>query len=83
MPGKTQQKNIAARMATLRTLFEVAATQENIRGTAWAGWNAIGEYLDHFGRSNVSLRAANSLSDSGSITKRKTVAYQELLGLAA
>ncbi|MGW1290554.1 DUF932 domain-containing protein, partial [Streptomyces sp. NPDC002586] len=47
LPGERQQKNINARNKRLRWLFEIAATQESIRGTAWAGWNAIGELLDH------------------------------------
>ncbi|MFE0021923.1 DUF932 domain-containing protein [Amycolatopsis sp. NPDC059021] len=31
---------------TLQALFKSADTQENIRGTAWAGYNSITEYLD-------------------------------------
>ncbi|GGN93914.1 hypothetical protein GCM10010112_82720 [Actinoplanes lobatus] len=37
-----------ARDRDLRMLFEQAPTQENIRGTAWAGYQAIVEWLDHF-----------------------------------
>lgn len=82
-PSKKQQTNITTRNTTLRALFEDAATQETIRGTAWAGWNAIGEYLDHFARANsASTRAARSLADSGAVTQRKTEAYK-LLTLAA
>lgn len=83
VPSKTQFKNIRTRNDVLRSLFEDAATQETIRGTAWAGWNAIGEYLDHFAsaKSN-SGRAARSLADSGAVIQRKTDAYK-LLTLAA
>ncbi|MFJ2217896.1 DUF932 domain-containing protein [Streptomyces sp. NPDC101062] len=83
LPSKTQHKNITVRNNALRSLFEDAATQETIRGTAWAGWNAIGEYLDHVApaKSNSS-RAARSLADSGAVTERKTEAYK-LLALAA
>ncbi|MEV7157223.1 DUF932 domain-containing protein [Streptomyces misionensis] len=83
VPSKTQSKNIRTRNDVLRSLFEDAATQETIRGTAWAGWNAIGEYLDHFASAKSdSSRAARSLADSGAVTQRKTDAYK-LLTLAA
>jgi phage/plasmid-like protein (TIGR03299 family) len=36
------------RWAHLVKLFKEAETQENIRGTRWAGVQAIGEYVDHF-----------------------------------
>ncbi|MFM9452440.1 DUF932 domain-containing protein [Streptomyces europaeiscabiei] len=79
MPGKQQQKNINARNTRLRHLMEVAATQESIRGTAWAAWNAIGELNDHEVRAkSTAQRAANSLSDRSTATKRKTIAFQEL-----
>ncbi|WP_217226038.1 DUF932 domain-containing protein [Streptomyces anulatus] len=82
-PSKKQHKNITVRDSALRSLFEDAATQEAIRGTAWAGWNAIGEYLDHLAPAKSdSTRAARSLADSGVVTERKTKAY-ELLALAA
>ncbi|MCX4784109.1 MULTISPECIES: DUF932 domain-containing protein [unclassified Streptomyces] len=81
---KRQLTNYEARMSTLRALFLNADTQESIRGTAWAGWNAIGEYLDHHGRANsAALRAARSLSDTGAVTGRKTSAFNQLFALAA
>ncbi|MCX4826619.1 DUF945 domain-containing protein [Streptomyces sp. NBC_01142] len=83
-PTTRTRKNYEQRMTTLRNLFENAATQESIRGTAWAGWNAIGEYLDHYAKANsVSARAARSLSDIGAVTKKKTAAHRQLLALAA
>ena len=33
---------------TLRQLFTYADTQAEIRGTAWAGYQALAEYVDHF-----------------------------------
>ncbi|MGI8310689.1 DUF932 domain-containing protein [Saccharopolyspora hattusasensis] len=36
------------RMEDLLGLFRTAETQENIRGTRWAGYQAITEYVDHF-----------------------------------
>ncbi|MEW1760343.1 DUF932 domain-containing protein [Streptomyces cyaneofuscatus] len=83
-PTTVTRKNYVQRMDTLRGLFENADTQESIRGTAWAGWNAIGEYLDHYaGAKTLSTRAARSLSDVGAVTKRKTAAHRHLLALAA
>lgn len=83
-PTTRTRKNYEARMNTLRSLFENADTQESIRGTAWAGWNAIGEYLDHYAKANsLSVRAARSLSDVGAVTKKKTAAHRQLLALAA
>lgn len=82
-PSKRTRTNFETRMTTLRALFRDADTQESIRGTAWAGWNAIGEYVDHYARANsVSARAARSLSDTGDATRRKSAAYN-LLALAA
>ncbi|MFJ3182380.1 DUF932 domain-containing protein [Streptomyces sp. NPDC086796] len=83
LPSKKQHTNITVRNNALRSLFEDAATQQTIRGTAWAGWNAIGEYLDHLAPAKSdSSRAARSLADSGAVTERKTEAYK-LLTLAA
>lgn len=36
------------RYATLGRLFHEAETQAGIRGTAWAGYQAVTEYVDHF-----------------------------------
>ncbi|MFF9785650.1 DUF932 domain-containing protein [Streptomyces nigrescens] len=81
---KRQQTNYETRMSALRGLFLNADTQQSIRGTAWAGWNAIGEYLDHYARANSStLRAARSLADTGAVTKRKTAAFNQFFALAA
>ncbi|MER0477135.1 DUF932 domain-containing protein [Streptomyces sp. Edi2] len=83
-PTTRTRKNYETRMDTLRGLFENAATQESIRGTAWAGWNAIGEYLDHYAKAkDLSARAARSLADIGDVTKKKTAAHRQLLALAA
>lgn len=40
--------NSVRRDAALDQLFTQASTQGNIRGTRWAGLQAIGEYIDHF-----------------------------------
>ncbi len=38
----------AKRRRTLTALFANADTQANIRGSAWAGYQAVTEYVDHF-----------------------------------
>jgi len=40
--------NSVRRDAALDSLFKDAATQKGIRGTRWAGLQAIGEYIDHY-----------------------------------
>lgn len=42
-----KKTNQATRWTTIRNLFEQADTQAGIRGTAWAGYNAITEYANH------------------------------------
>ncbi|WP_372412548.1 DUF932 domain-containing protein [Streptomyces luteireticuli] len=82
-PSKRTRTNHLVRVTTLRSLFEDADTQANIRGTAWAAWNAVGEYLDHYAPAKTGeIRAARSLSSSGTVTSMKQKAY-DLLALAA
>ena len=52
----------------LSWLFNKAETQENIRYTRWAGYNAITEYLDHYSsvpstRDTLQVRAQRALVD--------------------
>ncbi|MFD6113761.1 DUF932 domain-containing protein [Streptomyces yangpuensis] len=42
-----KKNNELTRWNTIRNLFEHADTQAGIRGTAWAGYNAITEYANH------------------------------------
>lgn len=42
-----KKTNQDIRWGTIRKLFEQADTQAGIRGTAWAGYNAITEYANH------------------------------------
>ncbi|MGW6569833.1 DUF932 domain-containing protein [Streptomyces sp. NPDC054975] len=42
-----KRTNQRLRWNTIRRLFEEADTQAGIRGTAWAGYNAITEYANH------------------------------------
>ncbi|MGG8408245.1 DUF932 domain-containing protein [Streptomyces sp. 12297] len=42
-----KKTNQTTRWNTIRNLFEQAETQAGIRGTVWAGYNAITEYANH------------------------------------
>lgn len=50
------------REVLLVDLFENAATNENIRGTAWAGYQSIAEYFDHY--IPVQTKGATSAEDA-------------------
>jgi len=66
------------RQTRLAPLFHNADTQANIRGTAWAGYQAVVEYLDHHApvrdsRNAATARATRLLtSDERAKTKRAT-----------
>lgn len=47
-PSKTQRKNQERREAALLGLFGDAGTQTPIRGTHWAAYQAVAEYIDHY-----------------------------------
>jgi phage/plasmid-like protein (TIGR03299 family) len=66
------QKNAKQRSATLRYLIRDADTQKAIKGTRWAGYQAITEYLDHHApASSEVVRAARSLTGKGVELKAK------------
>lgn len=46
-PKRTRQAE-RVRVDQLSHLFHYAATQDGIRGTAWAGYQAVAEYVDHY-----------------------------------
>lgn len=46
-PSKTEAKNQQRREADLLGLWADAQTQTGIRSTAWAGYQAVAEYVDH------------------------------------
>lgn len=55
------------KVAQLAELFSDTFTQETIRGTAWAGFNALTEWADHFaptrGNDQDNARAAKAIFD--------------------
>lgn len=69
-PVKKDAEGVAAERkravhAELRTLWSESPTMEGIRGTRWAGYNAVTEYLDHFRpvRSEASVARAEGALD--------------------
>ena len=62
----------------LEQLFVEAPTQANIRGTAWAGLQAIGEYLDHFSPAATAGKRAERVLTSSTVAHAKQKAYQLL-----
>jgi len=73
-------KNTAKqRTATLRYLIRDADTQKAIKGTRWAGYQAITEYLDHFAPAKSdTMRATRALTGTGAELKSRAF---ELLAL--
>lgn len=65
------------RFETLHGLFTDSYTNKEIRGTAWAGYQAITEYVDHFapvfarGGDVLDARAARALSTDADNLKRR------------
>lgn len=48
------------RYATLMQIFHESDTQNGIRGTAWAGYQAVAEYVDHFAPVRTKVASANA-----------------------
>ena len=65
------------RRETLRGLFTDSYTNKEIRGTRWAGYQAITEYVDHYapvfakGADVADVRAARALSSDADALKRR------------
>jgi phage/plasmid-like protein (TIGR03299 family) len=66
------------RNATLRGLFTDADTQQNVRGTRWAGLQAITEYLDHHTPAKDDDVRATRVLTSHALAERKERAYDLL-----
>lgn len=77
-PSVRTRNNDERRRGTLRNLFEHSDTQANIRGTKWAGLQAIGEYLDHFAPAKSEQARANRVLVSGELSGLKQRAYDLL-----
>ncbi|MPZ26487.1 MAG: DUF932 domain-containing protein [Micromonosporaceae bacterium] len=59
----------------LKNLFEQAPTQEPIRGTAWAGYQAITEWLDHAQPARSEHHRANKVLTDNAVTTLKRRAF--------
>lgn len=71
------KNNHKKRAATLRYLIRDADTQAAIKGTRWAGYQAVTEYLDHYAPAkDAALRANRAVS--GPVAELKTRAFDLL-----
>lgn len=64
------------RLDVVRGLFRTAETQAAVRGTRWAGYQAVTEYVDHFGAVHVKggkseARALRAVDGAGVSLKEK------------
>lgn len=77
-PSVRAANNDRRRRRHLLELFEHAPTNEAVRGSRWAGYQAITEYLDHRAPAkNADVRAARVLT-SGDLARTKQRAYELL-----
>jgi phage/plasmid-like protein (TIGR03299 family) len=76
-PARTTN-NHRRRSSHLHYLFTDAPTQQVIRGTAWAGLQAISEYLDHVAPAKDHDARALRTITSGTVADLKQRAYQLL-----
>lgn len=65
-------KRLTAKQDEARELFRTAKTQESIRGTRWAAYNALTEQIDHF--SDVRVPRSLRLDESRPLDARKDIA---------
>jgi phage/plasmid-like protein (TIGR03299 family) len=78
---RTKQAD-ADRQDVLSFLFHDAETQAGIRGTAWAGYQAVAEYVDHYApvraKQDVPTARASRLLTSDAPTRTKHRAWSTL-----
>ena len=76
--GKSESPAAERRNAKMAWLWDEAPTLEGIRGTRWAAWQAITEYVDHYDSPTGSAenRAVRAVDGTG--LKRKEAAYKLL-----
>ena len=67
-----------ARERQLRHLFEQAPTQQRIRGTAWAGYQAVTEWLDHEQPARSAHHRAHKVLSDNSVAAVKKRAFDLL-----
>jgi phage/plasmid-like protein (TIGR03299 family) len=75
--SETTRNNAKKRASTLRYLIRDSDTQKAIKGTRWAGFQAITEYVDHFAPAkDASVRANRAVT--GPVAELKTRAFELL-----
>jgi phage/plasmid-like protein (TIGR03299 family) len=75
--SETTRNNHKKRAATLRYLVRDADTQQPVKGTRWAGYQAITEYIDHFAPAKDPILRANR-AVSGPAVELKNRAFELL-----
>ena len=66
------KNNAKQRTSSLRYLIRDADTQKAIKGTRWAGYQAITEYLDHYAPAKTdTVRATRALTGTGADIKAR------------
>ncbi|GAA0490908.1 hypothetical protein Ade02nite_23330 [Paractinoplanes deccanensis] len=66
------KNNSKQRMSTLRYLIRDADTQKAIKGTRWAGYQAITEWIDHLAPApSAEIRATRALTSAGTDIKAR------------
>ncbi|WP_025620690.1 DUF932 domain-containing protein [Salinispora cortesiana] len=66
------RNNAKQRSSTLRYLVRDADTQKAIKGTRWAGYQAITEYLDHYAKAaTAEVRARRAVTGTGADLKAR------------
>lgn len=70
--SESTKRNHRQRQAALRYLIRDADTQKAIRGTRWAGFQAVTEYLDHYAPAKtIELRANRAVAGPGAELKSR------------
>jgi phage/plasmid-like protein (TIGR03299 family) len=70
--------NARRRRGQLVRLWTSAETQAPIRGSRWAAWQAVTEYLDHYSPAKDARVRANRVLTSEDLAKKKQTAYDLL-----
>jgi phage/plasmid-like protein (TIGR03299 family) len=66
------RNNAKQRSATLRFLIRDADTQKAIKGTRWAGYQAVTEYVDHYAKASTpEVRARRAVTGAGADIKAR------------
>ncbi len=76
-PVRTRN-NAERRRGELMRLWSSADTQKAVRGSRWAAWQAVTEYLDHYQPAKDASVRAHRVLTSGTVAERKQQAFELL-----